>query len=218
MVALALDDVSASFGEVRVLGPLSLTVNRGEQVALVGKSGAGKSTLLSLMYKEARIPVAYMPQALGLVETLSVFHNVYMGRLSQHPTWYNLANLVWPQGKQLAAIVPILESLQLAEKRKAPAGELSGGQRQRTAAARVIFQGAELLLADEPVSALDGPLAHVVMQSLSQAYPTSVIAMHDVELALRYTQRIVGIQHGKVVLDEPSHRLSPGDLLPLYQG
>lgn len=218
MVALALEDVSASFGDTPVLGPLSLTVRRGEQVALVGKSGAGKSTLLGLMYQEARLPVAYMPQALGLVETLSVYHNVYMGRLSEHPTWYNLLNLAWPQRKELAAIEPLLAWLQLLEKRRAPAGELSGGQRQRTAAARAIYQGADLLLADEPVSALDGPLSHVVMQALTRSYPTAVLAMHDVELALQYTQRIVGIQQGQVVLDEPSHRLSPLDLQSLYQG
>ncbi|MDX1589605.1 MAG: ATP-binding cassette domain-containing protein [Oleiphilaceae bacterium] len=218
MVALALEDVSASFGKTRVLGPLSLTVRPGEQVALVGKSGAGKSTLLSLMHQQARVPVAYMPQALGLVETLSVFHNVYMGRLSQHPTWYNLLNLAWPQRKELETIEPILAWMQLSEKRRAAAGELSGGQRQRTAAARVIYQGADLLLADEPVSALDGPLAHVVMQALTRSYATAVLAMHDVELALQYTQRIVGIQHGRVVLDEPSHRLSAADLQSLYQG
>jgi len=217
MVALALEDVSASFGGTPVLGPLSITVATGEKVALVGKSGAGKSTLLSLMFEDARVPVSYVPQALGLVDTLSVFHNVFMGRLSENPTWYNLANLVYPFQRERQAIAPILDRLGLSEKRRAAAGELSGGQRQRTAVARAVYQNARLLLADEPVSALDGPLAHVVMQTLTETYDTTVIALHDVELALQYCDRIVGIKGGVIVLDQASSRLSADDLAPLYR-
>ncbi|MEX0732540.1 MAG: ATP-binding cassette domain-containing protein [Aquisalimonadaceae bacterium] len=216
MAALTLDEVSADYGGQRVLGPLSLTVARGERLALVGRSGAGKSTLLGLLFDGRRRDVALMPQDLGLVQTLSVFHNVYMGRLAANPTWYNLANLARPFRREVDAITPILARLSMGEKLWARAGELSGGQRQRVAVARALYQGADVLLADEPVSALDGPQAHVVMAALTGAYETAVIAMHDVELALQYTQRVVGIKDGRVVLDEPSRRLNARDLLPLY--
>lgn len=213
---LALNDVLGEYGGVRVLGPLSLQIADGERIALVGKSGAGKSTLLGLMFDHWRSRVAYMPQALGLVDTLSVFHNVFMGRLERHSTWYNLATLVRPFRRDVEAIERILGGLSMAGTARQRAGELSGGQRQRVAVARMLYQSAQVLLADEPVSALDGPLAEVVMQALTGSYRTTVMAMHDVELALRFTDRVVGIRDGHIALDEPSRRLSASDLLPLY--
>jgi phosphonate transport system ATP-binding protein len=216
MTALALDNVTARFGDTPVLGPLSLALKTGERVALVGKSGAGKSTLLSLLYDEARETGVYMPQDLGLVETLSVFHNVFMGRLDQHSIWYNLANLIHPMKRPTQDIHSILETLSLADKIREPAGELSGGQRQRTAVGRALYQQGRILLADEPVSALDEPQAHRVMQALVGRFETAIIALHDVDLALQYTDRVVGIRDGLIALDEPSNRLSPADLQPLY--
>lgn len=217
MSVLALKDAVATYGEVRVLGPLSLTLAPGERVALVGRSGAGKSTLLSVMYDRWRDQgAALMPQDLGLVSTLSVFHNVYMGRLDRHPWWRNLLTLVRPRRRDVAEIDALLGRLGLDDKRWTPCGELSGGQRQRVAAARVIHQGGGMLLADEPVSALDGPLSEVVLTALTDAYPTAVLAMHDVELALRYCTRVIGIQDGAIAIDQPSQRLAATDLLPLY--
>lgn len=214
---LALCDATADYGGRPVLGPLSLALTPGERVALVGKSGAGKSTLLGVMFQRwHRDGAALMPQELGLVPTLSVFHNVYMARLASRPTWYNLVTLARPFRRDVAAIEPLLERFGIADKCWSPAGELSGGERQRVAAARAIHQGGELLLADEPVSALDGPLSELVMTALTGAYPTAVLAMHDVELALRFTDRVVGIANGSIALDEPSHRLRVQDLLPLY--
>jgi len=214
--ALSLREVSAAYGDTRVLGPLSLTIRPGECVALVGRSGAGKSTLLNLMYERWRAHAALMPQELGLVQTLSVFHNVFIGRLASHATWYNLATLVRPFRADVAEIGAILEGLAIGDKLWARAGELSGGQRQRAAVARVLYQRAGVLLADEPVSALDGPQAESVMAALTRAYPTAVLAMHDVELALRHTDRVVGINGGHITLDEASARLQPRDLQHLY--
>ena len=216
MAVLAVNDLSASYGGERVLGPLSLSLASGERVALVGRSGAGKSTLLSLLYDEADASTAFMPQDLGLVDTLSVFHNVYMGQLDRHSILYSLCNLLVPLTKPRHEIQGILDELGLGDKRREPAGELSGGQRQRVAVARTLYQQGSLLLADEPVSALDGPLARRVMAALTRAYPTSVIALHDVDLALAYSDRIIGIQDGQIALDEPSSRLTAADLQPLY--
>lgn len=216
MAGLEVSNLSASYGDTRVLGPLSLTLAPDQRVALVGRSGAGKSTLLSLLYDQAGPQTAFLPQELGLVDTLSVFHNVYMGRLDRHSIAYSLLNLLWPLKQPRADVTALLETLGLADKLREPAGELSGGQRQRTAVARALYQQADMLLADEPVSALDGPLARRVMDALTRAYPTSVIALHDVDLALAYSDRIIGIQDGGIALDEPSHRLTTADLQRLY--
>nr|WP_298249267.1 ATP-binding cassette domain-containing protein [uncultured Halomonas sp.] len=217
MTSLALTDLVADYGGERVIGPLDLTLAHGERVSLVGKSGAGKSTLLGVMQQRWRhLGAALMPQQLGLVPSLSVFHNVYMGGLARHSTWYNLATLARPFRRDIDAITPLLERFDIADKCWAPVGELSGGQGQRVAAARAIHQRGGFLLADEPISALDGPLAERVLTALGEAYPTSVLAMHDVELALRFTDRVVGIADGRIALDEATHRLNARDLLELY--
>jgi phosphonate transport system ATP-binding protein len=216
MVALALNGACASYGSERAVGPVTLSVMAGEQVALVGSSGAGKSTLLQLMHDPKRRDMALMPQELGLVQTLSVFHNVFMGRLAAHRTLYNVANLVRPFAGEIEQISNVLDQLGMSGKIWARVGELSGGQRQRTAVARALYQRGATLLADEPVSALDLTWADEVMTALTAGYPTTVIAMHDVELALRHTSRVVGLAEGRIVLDEPSQRLSVQDLLPLY--
>ena len=216
MTALTLDQVSAGYGGELVLGPLSLTVARGDKVALVGRSGVGKSTLLSLMYEHWPDGTALIPQELGLVQSLSVFHNVYMGRLSQHPSWYNLVTLVRPFRRDVSTVQALLAELSIEDKLWERAGELSGGQRQRTAIARSLYQRGRLVLADEPASALDGPQSEVVMAALTTQFETAVIAMHDVELALRYTDRVIGIQDGQIALDAPSRELQAADLRFLY--
>jgi phosphonate transport system ATP-binding protein len=217
MTVLALEGACAAYGGHRAVGPVTLTIGEGEHVALVGRSGAGKSTLLSLLFDPARRELALMPQELGLVQTLSVFHNVYMGRLAAHSAWYNVANLVRPFAREIEGVGEVLDTLGMRAKLWSRVGELSGGQRQRTAVARALYQRAAVLLADEPVSALDVTRAEDVMRTITSAYATAVIAMHDVELALRHCTRIVGIDGGRVALDEPSHRLSVQDLLPLYE-
>lgn len=217
MQTLALTDIVADYGAERVLGPLNIELKRGQKVALVGKSGAGKSTLLGIMHQRWQPGgVALMPQELGLVPSLSVFHNVFIGGLARQSTWYNLASLIRPFRRDVVEISQLLEQLGIADKCWASAGELSGGQRQRVAAARAIYQGSDLLLADEPASALDVSVAEVVMGALTAAFPSAVLAMHDVDLALRYTDRVIGIADGKIALDAPSHRLNAQDLLALY--
>lgn len=216
MSGFDLAGLTASFGGERVLGPLSLKVSNGEKVGLVGKSGAGKSTLIRLIYEHVNRRASLVPQELGLVNALPVFHNIYMGRLDERPSWYNTLTLIRPFRKDSQAIRRLLAELSMAEKLWIPSASLSGGQRQRVAIARALYRKAELLLADEPVSALDGPMAHAVMTLLRDRFSTSVIALHDVELALAYCSRIIGIQDGQIALDEPSSKLTAADILPLY--
>lgn len=216
MSGFDLSGLTASFGGERVIGPLTLNVQDGEKIALVGKSGAGKSTLIRLVQERIGRAASLVPQELGLVNALPVFHNVFMGQLDRHPLWYNTLTLVRPFRKDRTAIRALLSDLGMAEKMWTPAASLSGGQRQRVAIARALYRASDLLLADEPVSALDGPRAHQVMTLLAERFPTSIIALHDVELALQYCSRVVGILDGQVALDQPSDRLQATDILSLY--
>lgn len=216
MNELILNQAYADFGGNTVLGPIDLRVQPGEHVALVGRSGAGKSTLLSLLYDRRRSDITLIPQNLGLVDTLSVFHNVYMGQLADHSSAYNLINLIRPFRSQVRAVTAVLEQLDMVSTLWTRAGELSGGQRQRVAVARSLFQGADVLLADEPVSALDGPRSEAVMQALTTKNVTTIIAMHDLDLARRYASRLIGIQNGTIALDSPCELVNSHDLDALY--
>ena len=216
MTGFAFNNLSASFGDKRVIGPLSLDVKPGEHVALVDKSGAGKSTLIKLLYERVTREASLVPQGLGLVNALPVFHNVFMGRLDTHSLWYNTLTLIRPFRKDRDVIGALLNDLGIPEKQWTPAASLSGGQRQRVAIARALYRHAPLLLADEPISALDGPMAHLVMKALTDQFNTSVIALHDVDMALAYCNRIVGIQDGMVALDQPASKLQASDIMTLY--
>ncbi|MDO6442353.1 ATP-binding cassette domain-containing protein [Marinobacter sp. 2_MG-2023] len=216
MSGFDLSGLTASFSGKRVIGPLSLKVNPGDKIALVGKSGAGKSTLIRLIHERINRNSSLVPQDLGLVNALSVFHNVFMGQLDKHATWYSTLTLARPFAKDKAEVLSLLESLSMGDKLWTPAASLSGGQRQRVAVARALYRNAAVLLADEPVSALDGPMANSVMTHLRGRFSTSVIALHDVDLALHYCNRIVGIESGQIALDQPTENLAATDIMSLY--
>jgi phosphonate transport system ATP-binding protein len=214
---IQLSNESLGFKGDIVLRDISLHISAGERVALVGESGCGKSTLLSALQSRYRANCAYVPQDPGLVRSLSVFHNVYIGNLHRHRTSYNLLNLVWPQNKIIEKISPIVERLGLLDKLFTRAGELSGGQQQRTAICRAILQGGDAVLGDEPVSAADSRQSRVIMDALCETFDTVILAMHDVELALQYATRVIGIRDGKIVIDQPADGLERHDLDFLYQ-
>jgi len=205
------------YGSDPVLRDVSLCIETGDRIALVGESGAGKSTLLTALQARLKERVALVPQNPGLVASLSVFHNIYMGRLHRHPTWYNLLNLAWPRRREIASIRPLVARLGLEEKLFEPAGALSGGQQQRVGLCRALHQGGDLVLADEPVSAVDIHQARTVLDALHDHFDTVVLAMHDVELALRYSSRIIGLKKGRIAFDRPSAGLSNADLDFLYR-
>ena len=200
-----------------VLHGVSLTINAGDRIALVGESGAGKSTLLAAIQGRLLEQAALVPQNPGLVGSLSVFHNIYMGRLHRHPTWYNLLNLAWPRRREIEVIRPLAARLGLEEKLFERAGELSGGQQQRVGVCRALHQGGALVLGDEPVSAVDYYQARTVLDALHEYFDTTILAMHDVELALRYASRIIGLKRGVIALDQPSAGLAASDLDFLYR-
>ncbi len=214
--AFELKSATLRYKDADVLKNINLTIKAGEHVALLGKSGAGKSTLLNTLYQQQQAYCALVPQNVALVEALSVFHNVYMGQLNQHSTLFNLLNLFWPQRKPVAEVRQLLETLELDEMLFSPTGELSGGQKQRVAIARALFQGNQVLLGDEPISALDSVLARKVMQLLHDQHETVVLAMHDVDMALCFADRVVGIKNRSIAIDQPAKNLSVHDLQFLY--
>lgn len=212
----ALKQARFSYNGQVALVDISLTIEAGERVSLLGRSGAGKSTLLHALREQQPAGAALIPQNTALVPGLSVFHNVYMGRLNRYSTFYNLRNLVHPSARERERMQPLLTRLGLLDKLHTPCGELSGGQQQRTAVGRALYQGAQVLLGDEPVSAVDGLQARSVLDCINEHYDTIVLAMHDVELALRCSDRIIGLKGGRLVLDAAAQTLTSADLDFLY--
>ena len=211
--------INANLGykQSSVLTNISLKINSGERVALVGESGAGKSTLLSALQSQMKNKAALIPQDLGLVNNLSVFHNIYIGRLNSYSSVYNLLNLAWPQKREVGKIKPLVERLGLVENLFTPTGELSGGQQQRTAICRALFQGGDAIIGDEPVSAVDKHMANLIMETLVEKFTTVVLAMHDVDLAIKFSTRIIGIKEGAICFDQSTMNLTRKDLDFLYK-
>src|SRR5215831_11428988 len=210
--------VSAGYGGSAVLHDIDLAIDAGERIAVMGRSGAGKSTLLNLLYARMAERVALIPQTAALVKTLSVFHNVYMGRLDRHPTWYNLRTLAWPARREVTEVERTLELVGLADKLFERAGTLSGGQQQRASVARALYNDRSIVIGDEPVSALDRRQGAEILGKLCGRHDTVILAMHDISLALTHTDRVVVIDEGRIQLDAPAHTVTAADLVPFYGG
>jgi len=217
-VLIELAKETAGYGGRPVLHGIDLTIRTGERVAVLGRSGAGKTTLLNLLYGRLAERVALVPQGSALVKTLSVFHNVYMGRLDRHPTWYNLRTLVWPARRVVGEVAAVLDLVGLRDALFARAGELSGGQQQRASVARALYNGRPVLIGDEPVSALDRVQGAEILSRLTSRHETMIVALHDIFLALAHTDRVVVLDSGRIVLDAPSRTLTAADLIPYYGG
>lgn len=213
---LELRDADAAYAGRPVLQGISLSLHAGERVSVLGKSGSGKSTLLSLLYARLAQQAALVPQAASLVQTLSVFHNVYMGRLDRHSTLRNLRMLAWPARAEVAAVAATLASVGLEDKLFARAGTLSGGQQQRASMARALYNGRPVIIGDEPVSALDQIQAASILRLLGARHETLVLTMHDVPLALACSDRIIMLQAGRLVLDAPTSGMSAAGLMRYY--
>jgi len=215
---IELRKASAGYAGRVVLHDVDLTINAGERVAVMGRSGAGKSTLLNLLYERLADRVALIPQGAALVKTLSVFHNVYMGRLDRYPTWHNLRTLAWPSRRDIAEIESTLALVGLADKLFDRAGTLSGGQQQRTSVARAFYNARSIVIGDEPVSALDRVQGAEILAQLCARHDTAILALHDIPLALTHADRVVVLEDGRIVLDAPARAITAVDLVPYYGG
>jgi phosphonate transport system ATP-binding protein len=217
-VVFVLNQASAGYDGRMVLSGIDLVIRAGERVALMGRSGAGKSTLLGLLHAQRPGDIALVPQAAALVRPLSVFHNVYMGRLDVHSTLHNLKTLVSPGVREITDISGVLSRVGLADKIFAQAGALSGGQQQRTSVARALYNGRAILLGDEVVSALDSAQGAEVLGELAKSHQTMVLALHDVDLALAHSSRIIVLEQGRKIIDAASASLRPADLNAYFGG
>ncbi|WP_108445748.1 ATP-binding cassette domain-containing protein [Halomonas denitrificans] len=213
---LALEGVDLGHGDRVVLPGLRLGLRHGERVALLGQSGAGKSTLLQALRQRLGETAAWCPQQHGLVPGLAVYHNVYMGRLAEHSALANLWNLVRPLAEPWRQVAELCEALGLAGLMRRPVGQLSGGQRQRVAIARALYQRRTLFLGDEPVASVDPHQALRLLELIDARHATSVIALHQRELALTHFDRVWGLRDGRLVIDAPAHSLRLADLDALY--
>lgn len=227
------------------LADISLRADRGERIALIGPSGAGKTSLLSVIgtalpptagqgvvldsalagqaprgqdLKRLRARIGTIHQAPPIPGRQRVVTAVLAGRLGQWPAWKSLASLLYPM--DIPGARAALERVELADKLFCRCDQLSGGQLQRVGIARVLYQQPDLLLADEPVSALDPALAQATIRLLTadaEARGATLIAsLHAVDLALGNFRRIVGVKAGRIAFDLPSERVTDALLHALY--
>lgn len=195
---------------------LSLNINQGEKVALIGKSGSGKSTLLRHLYQLKANEIAFCEQSPGLVPSLSCFHNIYMGQLDKHHFLYNAVNLFFPFKAEQVKVAELANAVSLSDKLKSNAETLSGGQQQRVALARCLFQERAIFLGDEPVSALDETQADELLSLIMAKHESVIVALHHTQQALKHCDRVIGLQDGRVILDQLAKNLKQSDLSQFY--
>lgn len=241
--ALRLSGASVLPGGRAILDGVDLAIDAGSRVALIGPSGAGKTTLLRLLgaalwpdrgevrvlgedpsrlrgraLRRWRSRVGFLRQEDNLIPPLRVAHNVAMGRLGRESTLRSLLHLVWP--RDLEPVREALRDVELEERLWALPEELSGGERQRVAVARLILQRPDVVLADEPVSALDVRLgAQVVDLLLGLAKArgaTLVVSLHSLDLLDRGFERVVALRDGRVHWDGAPTDLDATVLQSLY--
>jgi len=226
----------------RALCDISLRAAPGERIALIGPSGAGKTSLLSVLGTALaptdgsvdildfgqnfgptvalRARIGSIHQAPPIPGRQRVVTAVLAGKLGQWPAWKSLASLLYPL--DLAGARAALERVDLADKLFARCDQLSGGQLQRVGIARVLYQQPDLILADEPVSALDPALALATVRLLiadaAARGATLVASLHAVDLAIGNFTRIVGVKSGRIAFDLPSGEVTIPLLHELYAG
>lgn len=202
-----------------VLSDVTLSLSPGERLVLLGRSGSGKTTLLNVLHQRLVAGghrVALAPQDYALVPQLSVLRNTLMGRLDDHGAIANLVTLIRPGRARRAAAQPLLDRLGLGPLIDRPVQSLSGGQRQRTALARALHRGGAVLIADEPVSAVDETQAEALLALMGKRFPTSVLALHDVALARAHATRLIGLRAGRIEIDAPPAEVAPAAIEALY--
>jgi len=242
--ALDVRGLSKSFGQRLVLDGIDLRVRRGEVVAILGANGSGKSTALRCVVGlvepdagsvrlaghelttlsgadlvSARREAAMIFQHIHLVRRLSAFDNVCCGALGHVRASRSLIRTFLPSHVRDQAM-SCLQRVGLEDRAGERASRLSGGQQQRVAIARALCQRPSVILADEPVSALDPAAADRVMALLRDLAHEDGLAvtavLHQPDLARRYADRIVGVREGRISFEEPTERVDPQAVARLY--
>jgi phosphonate transport system ATP-binding protein len=247
-LAIDVRQLHKTFGTAPALRDVSLQVRRGEMVALLGASGSGKSTLLRHLnglqqadagtyssvevlgrrvqqggriardIRATRSRVAVVFQQFNLVGRLPVIVNVLAGALHRLALWRGLLRRF--PAAELARAQDAMARVNIARCAWQRASTLSGGQQQRAAISRALVQGAEVILADEPIASLDPEASRKVMQSLADVNRdlgvTVLVSLHQVDFAFAFCPRTIALHEGRVVFDGPTRALTPARLRELY--
>ncbi len=240
---LEIDGLSRRFGAKTAVADVSLRIEKGSFVGVIGRSGAGKSTLLRLInrlveptagrivfegldvtalrdrqLRQWRARAAMVFQQFNLIGRLDVLTNVLMGRLAGVPSWR--AMLSWWPDQDKAVALAALEQFDMAQLAAQRADHLSGGQQQRVAIARAMVQEPELILADEPTASLDPHNTRLVMDALQRINKhfgiTVICNLHSLEVARTYCDRLVGMAAGEIVFDGATATLTETVARELY--
>ncbi|PRA01989.1 phosphonate ABC transporter [Arthrobacter sp. MYb229] len=242
--ALTVTGLAKSFNDRKVLDQVNFHVNRGELVAFLGANGSGKSTTLKCVAGlsapdsgivelegtdlatlhgraliESRSRAAMVFQKIHLVPRRTALENVCAGGLARVSGLASITPVFFSRQLREEAMAS-LDRVGMADRALDKVGRLSGGQQQRVAVARALCQRASVLLADEPVSALDPHAAENIMELLSELAHQENLAvaavLHQPDLALRHADRAIGLMHGRIIFDGPASSLNEPVLDTLY--
>lgn len=241
---LEFDHVTKSYPNgVHALKDVSFEIKEGEFVSIIGPSGSGKSTLLRAINKlipissgklyldgrsvenqrgknlrHLRRNVGMIFQNYNLVYNLSVLQNVLHGRLGYMSGMKGILGMYTEDEKMEA--ISLLKEMGLEQFCYNRASDLSGGQKQRVGIARAVMQNPKLLLCDEPIASLDPSSAKTIMDLLSSMTKKRGIAcivnLHQVNVALQYSTRIIGLSKGQIVFDGTPQQLSESAIEKIY--
>ncbi len=240
---LTIERLTRRFGDKAAVYDVSLAIERGSFVGVIGRSGAGKSTLLRMINRlllpgegrilydglnvtslkgqallDWRMKCAMIFQQFNLIGRVDVFTNVMMGRINHMPSWRSMIKL-WPE-EDRAIVLSAMEQFDIGPLAAQRADTISGGQQQRVAIARALVQEPEILLADEPIASLDPRNTKIVMDALlhiNQSFGITVICnLHSLDIAKRYCHRLIGLANGQVVFDGAPDSLTPPIIRELY--
>lgn len=227
----------------KALSNVNFSVKEGEFVSIIGPSGAGKSTLLRCInrmvdategsitfaetkveelnkkgLRELRTKIGMIFQNYNLVDRLSVIENVLHGRLGYKSTIAGIVGMYSEEEKQQA--FEILKKLGLEQQAYKRCDELSGGQKQRVGIARALIQNPKLMLCDEPIASLDPSASKIIMDRLKiinkEMGITCVLNLHQVDVAMKYSDKIIGINGGKTIFNGTPSELTKEKIHEIY--
>lgn len=230
-------------GKKNVLENINLEFKEGELISVIGSSGAGKSTFLRCLnkmispssgeilfnneslvkankkeIKKIRAKIGMIFQHYNIVKQLTVIENVLHGKLGQMSSIKGLLGLYSEDDKKEA--FELLKELGLKGHEYKKCGNLSGGQKQRVGIARALIQNPHLILCDEPIASLDPQSAKVIMDILKDISVkkgiTCIANLHQVDVALKYSDRIIGLKNGKILFNGPPSKLTPDIIHEIY--